>query len=95
MSGLHTLFEHHEAMTPVSLGALLHEYDMTFPFGVHTPGSGTPLPETMQRYGLSGTPSMLVIDRNGRLRVKAFGHIEDLRLGALLARLVDEPAAPD
>lgn len=93
--GLHTVFEHHEAMTPVSLGAFLAEYAITFPVGVDTAGTGTPLPETMQRYGLSGTPSMLVIDRAGRLRTNAFGQVEDLRLGALLARLIDEPAAPD
>ncbi|MCZ7631616.1 MAG: redoxin domain-containing protein [Microthrixaceae bacterium] len=92
--GLHTVFEHHEAMTPVSLEAFLAEYAITFPVGVDTAGTGTPLPETMQRYGLSGTPSMLVIDRAGRLRANAFGQLEDLRLGALLARLIDEPAAP-
>ena len=32
--GLHTVFEHHEAMTPVSLEAFIHEYRITFPVGV-------------------------------------------------------------
>ena len=32
--GLHTVFEHHDAMTPVSLEAFLHEYQITFPVGV-------------------------------------------------------------
>lgn len=89
--GLHTVFEHHEAMTPVSLEAFLHEYKVTFPVGVdsHTPGETTPV--TMTRYRLRGTPSLVVIDRAGRLRVNAFGHVEDLPLGAALARLIDQP----
>ena len=89
--GLHTVFEHHDAMTPVSLEAFLHEYQITFPVGVdaHTPGVTTPI--TMGRYRLRGTPSLLVIDRAGRIRVNAFGHVEDLAIGAALARLIDEP----
>ena len=89
--GLHTVFEHHEAMTPVSLEAFLHEYKITFPVGVdaHTPGGTTPV--TMGRYRLRGTPSLVVIDRAGQLRVNAFGHVDDLPLGAALARLIDQP----
>ncbi len=90
--GLHTVFEHHEAMQPVSLEAFLHEYRVPFPVGVdaHEPGEAQPV--TMRRYGLQGTPSLLVIDRSGRLRAHAFGQIDDLRLGVLLGRLIDEPA---
>ena len=64
--GLHTVFEHHSAMTPVSLKAFLHEYRVTFPVGVDSPGKG-PLPLTMHRYGLRGTPSLLLVDRKGVL----------------------------
>ena len=32
--GLHTVFEHHAAMTPTSLEAFLHEYRIGFPVGV-------------------------------------------------------------
>ena len=89
--GLHTVFEHHDAMTPVSLEAFLHEYQITFPVGVdaHAPGATTPI--TMGRYRLRGTPSLVVIDRAGSIRLSAFGHIEDLAVGASLARLIDEP----
>ena len=89
--GLHTVFEHHDAMTPVSLEAFLHEYKITFPVGVdaHAPGATTPI--TMSRYQLRGTPSLVVIDRAGSIRLSAFGHIEDLAVGAGLARLIDEP----
>ena len=35
--GLHTVFEHHAAMTPVALQAFLHEYRIGFPVGVDMP----------------------------------------------------------
>lgn len=91
--GLHCVFEHHEAMTPVSLEAFLHEYRIGFPVGVdaYEPGRTTPI--TMARYQLRGTPSLVVVDRRGRIRVHAFGQADDLLVGATLARLIDEPRA--
>lgn len=59
--GLHTVFEHHAAMTPVSLAAFLHEYRIGFPVGVDEPGSGA-MPATMERYGMRGTPSLILIE---------------------------------
>jgi hypothetical protein len=88
--GLHTVFEHHDAMTPVSLEAFLHEYRIGFPVGVdaHDRPGGTPI--TMARYQLRGTPSLVLVDRAGTIRLNAFGHIDDLTVGATLARLIDE-----
>ena len=79
-------------VTPVSLAAFLHEYRITFPVGVDEAESGERLPVTMRRYSLQGTPSLLLIDRAGRLRANAFGSVDDLAVGAALARLIDEPA---
>ena len=89
--GLHCVFEHHEAMTPVSLEAFLHEYRITFPVAVDAHDSGSALPVTMGRYQLRGTPSLVAIDRAGRIRLNAFGQVDDLTIGATLARLIDEP----
>lgn len=89
--GLHTVFEHHDAMTPVSLAAFLHEYRIGFPVGVDAHDHEHGMPVTMARYQLEGTPSLVVVDRAGRIRLKAFGHVDDLTLGATLARLIDEP----
>lgn len=89
--GLHTVFEHHDAMTPVSLEAFLHEYGIRFPVGVDTHDEPGGTPTTMARYRLRGTPSLVAIDRDGRIRLNAFGQVDDLSLGAALARLVDEP----
>ena len=41
--GLHTVFEHHAAMTPVSLEAFIHECQLSFPIGVDQEGQGTPI----------------------------------------------------
>jgi len=90
--GLHTVFEHHAAMTPASLQAFLHEYRIAFPVGVDAPNADArnPIPVTMQAYGMQGTPSLVLIDRNGRLRHHAFGAVDDLALGAAIATLIVE-----
>lgn len=89
--GLHTVFEHHDAMQPVSLRAFLHEYRIRFPVGIDAPGEhGNPLPRTMQAYGMQGTPTAVLIDAQGRLRRQVFGVYEDLLLGAELATLLAE-----
>ena len=88
--GLHTVFEHHEAMTPVSLAAFIHEYRLTFPIGVDRPSESGPVPRTMQAYGFRGTPSLVLIDRQGRIRHHSFGAEDDMRVGAEIALLVAE-----
>lgn len=89
--GLHTVFEHHAAMTPVSLRAFLHEYRVGFPVGIDMPGpNGDPMPRTMRAYAMQGTPTLLIYDRAGGLRAQVFGHIPDLRLGAEVMALVQD-----
>jgi len=87
--GLHTVFEHHDAMTPVSLKAFIHENRIGFPVGVDEASAGTyPIPATMAHYRLQGTPSLLLFDREGQLRKHAFGQIDDMALGAEIAALL-------
>lgn len=90
--GLHTVFEHHAAMTPVSLRAFLHEYRIDFPVGVDAPSADVhdAIPVTMRAHGLRGTPSLVLIDRNGDLRRHAFGAEDDMAVGAAIASLVAE-----
>ncbi len=83
--GIHTVFEHHAAMTPVSLEAYIHEYGLTFPIGVDAPGEGTPLPVTMQRYRMQGTPTSILVGRDGTVQHSSFGQVDDMALGALIA----------
>ncbi|MDW8468896.1 MAG: redoxin domain-containing protein [Burkholderiales bacterium] len=88
--GLHTVFEHHAAMTPVSLEAFLYEYRIAFPVGVDEHEANDPVPLTMRAYGLRGTPSLLLIDREGYLRRHSFGAEDDLVVGAAVASLIAE-----
>ena len=88
--GIHTVFEHHTAMTEVSLRAFLHEYRITFPVGVDMPRDNSHLPQTMASYEMRGTPSLLLLDRQGRLRLHVFGRPEDMAVGAAIRALVDE-----
>lgn len=85
--GLHSVFEHHEAMPPVALRAFLHEYRIGFPVGIDAP-NGRLLPQTMRAYGMEGTPTTLLIDRKGGLRRQVLGHIPDLQLGAEIMQLI-------
>lgn len=87
--GLHTVFEHHEAMTPNSLAAFLHEYRIAFPIGVDE-ADGAGIPQTMRAYAMQGTPTTVLIDREGRLRRQKFGHLPDLLLGAEIMALLGE-----
>ena len=83
--GLHTVFEHHAAMMPVSLEAFIHEYRLTFPIGVDEAGDNTPIPVTMGRYNMRGTPTSILIGRDGEIVHHGFGQEEDMALGALIA----------
>jgi hypothetical protein len=87
----------HTAMTPASLEVFLHEYRIGFPIGVDAPDDPEGVPLTMTRYRLRGTPSLVLIDRNGFIRHRALGHEPDLTLGARIAQLIAQPrnAAPE
>ncbi|MGI9476008.1 MAG: peroxiredoxin family protein [Hyphomicrobiaceae bacterium] len=85
--GLHTVFEHHAAMTPVALKAFIHEYRLTFPIGVDTAPSTGDIPATMAAYAMRGTPTTILIDRDGNVAANLFGQIEDLALGAMIQSL--------
>ena len=87
--GLHTVFEHHEAQgSKEALAAFMHEYQINFPVGIDLNASGRRLPETMARYGLRGTPSLVLIDREGRFQEQFFGSVSDISIGAKIMELV-------
>lgn len=89
--GLHTVFEHHAAQgTRQALQAFLHEYRITFPVAIDKPSESDDLPQTMRIYGMQGTPTLLLIDRQGRLRQQHFGRKDDLWLGAEIMALIQE-----
>jgi len=88
--GLHTVFEHHDVMGPQALRVFLNEYRVPFPVGVDQAAARGAVPLTLQAYGLRGTPSLVVIDRHGRVRLNHLGPVDDLRVGALIGDLLAE-----
>lgn len=88
--GLHTVFEHHAAMTPVSLKAFVHENRLTFPIGIDIADQNTPIPVSMAAYGMRGTPTLIVIRRNGTVYHHGFGQQDDMAVGAMIAAVLGE-----
>lgn len=89
--GIHTVFEHHAAMTPVTLQAFLHEYRVTSPVAVDLAEDGSDIPVTMRRFGLRGTPSSVLIGRDGAVLAHAFGVEDDIAVGARIAMALAAP----
>lgn len=93
--GLHTVFEHHAVIGPAALEAFIHEYRIDFPVGIDRPSETGRIPHTMEKYQMRGTPTLLLIDRQGVLRHQQFGMADDMQVGARIAELLHEtPAAP-
>lgn len=90
--GLHAVFENHAAMNAEALAAFVREQGLTFPIAIDQPdlGNATGIPVTMQAYGMQGTPTVTIIDREGRLRLQRLGHVPDLELGVALGALLKE-----
>jgi len=91
--GLHATFEHHEAYSPAVLKAFIHEYRLQFPIALDNPNAHGPIPHTMDRYGMRGTPSLVLVDRSGLIRKHTFGVPDDLALGAQIGALTQESPA--
>jgi AhpC/TSA family len=87
--GLHTVFEHHDVMTPAALEVFMHEYRWPFPVGIDE-ADGKSIPKTMAAYEMRGTPTLLLFDRAGRLRRHYFGRPEDILLAAEITGLAAE-----
>jgi AhpC/TSA family len=93
--GLHTVFEHHEAMQEKSLKAFLHEFRINFPVGIDKPSVGTDIPQTMNLYQMRGTPTWIIIDKKGELKIHSFGQMDDMLLAADVTKLALEGIEPN
>jgi len=93
--GLHTVFEHHAVMGRDALEVFVHEYRWSFPIGIDLKIDGSSIPATMQAYYLEGTPSVVLLDKWGRIRLQHLGQIDDLILGGLIGRMISEEMPTD
>ena len=86
--GLHTVFEHHQAMQPHALQAFIHEYRLNFPVGVAAYEADSTMPKTMVDWQMRGTPSTFVFSVDSDLCLHQFGHVDDLSLGIFVGQLL-------
>jgi peroxiredoxin len=89
--GLHTVFEHHPVMGRDALEVFVHEYRLRFPIGIDKyEGKPEGVPLTMRAYQMQGTPTLILIDKSGRIRLHKFGHVSDLSVGFSIGALLSE-----
>lgn len=89
--GLHTVFEHHSVMGRDALEVFVHEYRLRFPIGIDKyDGQPQGVPLTMHAYQMQGTPTLILLDKNGRVRLHKFGHVSDLTVGFSIGALLAE-----
>ena len=86
--GLHTVFEHHDVMTVDALKVFVEEYRITFPVAVDRPSELGDIPKTMESYQMRGTPTLIVLDKHGRVRLNHFGRISDMQAGSIIGGLI-------
>lgn len=92
--GLHSVFEHHAAMSPAALGVFVSEFKLPFAVAIDQP-DGEGMPRTMAAYQMQGTPTLLMFDRAGRLRRHYFGQPDDIMLAAeIMALAIEDKGSP-
>jgi Redoxin len=88
--GLHSVFEHHDAMGANALKAFIHEYRLSFPIAVDQAAAQGPVPLSMRALELRGTPSLILLDKQGCIALHHFGRADDLAVGVLIGKLLTE-----
>jgi hypothetical protein len=91
--GLHSVFEHHQVMNIEVLKAFIHEYRLSFPIAIDQPGNQSLIPQTMSLYGMQGTPTLIIIDKFGVVRLNYFGRLNDMAVGSFIGKLINEEQA--
>lgn len=92
--GLNTPFEHTDKQSKAALEAFVEEHGLEFPIALDK-ANGKSLPKTMEAYEIQGTPTVLIFDRQGRLRRHYLGQVDDFRLGAeVMALTIEARDAP-
>jgi hypothetical protein len=91
--GLHPAFDRSEPMGALTLAAFLLEYDVRIPVALDvsaTSAANDSTATSMSALGVAGTPSLVLIDRMGRLRANVFGRPSDMLVGSSIATLAAE-----
>lgn len=93
--GLNTPFENKEAQTREALEKFVVEQELVFPVALDRSTANSDVTATMAAYELQGTPSVLIFDRQGRLRRAYYGEATDIRLAAeIMGFVIEHQNAP-
>ena len=92
--GLHSVFEHHQVMNVEALKAFVGEYGLSFPIAVDKPSTTGSSPRTMKTYQMRGTPTLIILDQHGHVRLNHFGRLSDMHVGNLIGYLLAEGKEP-
>ena len=88
---IHTVFEGHDYQTPSRLREFVADQEILHPVGIDAyPAVGAELPVTMRRYRTGGTPHVVIVDKQGRLRFSHFGRFDPAEVEALIEELLAE-----
>jgi peroxiredoxin len=90
--GMHTVFEHNHVMTTDALKVFVDEYRIPFPIATDKPAlpEDGRRPTTMRKYHMEGTPTLVIIDKQGRIRLNHLGRLGNLEVGNFIGGLLSE-----
>lgn len=86
VAGVHGAFE---GGTQEGLDEFIQAGGFTLPVGVDAAGESWK-PRTMEAWDVEGTPTIILLDKRGQLRLKKLGPIDDARLREALDGLLAE-----
>jgi thiol-disulfide isomerase/thioredoxin len=89
---IHSVFESHKLQTPEQLRQFVEARGIKHPVGVDKYAKpGDEVPVTMNRYETGGSPHVVIVDQEGRVRFSHFGRFEVEPVEAFIQRLFNEP----
>jgi thioredoxin-related protein len=88
--GLHTGLESLNTLSSDALALFNQENQITIPIGMDEWDKRRLTSKTMQAYKLQGTPSVILIDRQGRFSFSVLGYVSDIALICKIRSLLDE-----
>lgn len=90
--GLHCPFESASRLDRESLAAMLAANGIEFPVAMDSEGAQWQT-ETFARYSMQGTPTLVLIGRNGKRRLQKLGHASDEQVRQAIQALIEEPVS--
>ena len=93
---IHTVFEGHSSQAPHKLKRFVDRERFGHPVGIDAYSEeDDETPITMKRFRTRGTPHVVIIDKEGRLRLSRFGRFETAAVEQMIDHLLQESVLED